>query len=81
MPRVRSAYLLEKLRGLPKTDQDEVLERVTDGDYTTPTCPRCDMKMVMRHGPTGDFWGCPNFRLRWPRRCKQTFRLRDHEAS
>lgn len=77
---VTGTYLLEKLRALPQADQDEILKEITAGDYTTPTCPRCDVKMVIRHGPTGDFWGCPNFRLPWPRHCKQTFRLRDNEA-
>jgi HJR/Mrr/RecB family endonuclease len=78
---VTGAYLLDKLSALPQADQDEILKQITDGDYTTPTCPRCDIKMVMRHGPTGDFWGCPNFRLRWPQRCRQTFKLREIEAT
>jgi restriction system protein len=77
---VTGDYLLERLNSLPESDRVELLRDVTQGDYTTPTCPRCDIKMVLRHGPTGDFWGCPNFRLRWPQKCKQTFKLRDKEA-
>ena len=77
---VTGDYLLEKLNSLPEAGRSELLHDATLGDYTTPTCPRCDIKMVLRHGPSGGFWGCPNFRLRWPHRCKQTFRLRDKEA-
>jgi hypothetical protein len=78
---VTGDHLLEKLNSLPEGDRSELLYDVTQGDYTTPTCPRCDLKMVLRHGPTGEFWGCPNFRLRWPQRCKQTFKRRDAEAA
>jgi hypothetical protein len=74
-------YLLEKLNALRDSDRAELLRDVTKGDYMTPTCPRCDIKMVLRHGPASDFWGCPNYRLRWPQRCKQTFRLRDNVAA
>ena len=72
--------LLGKLNSLPEADRRELLRDATQGDYTTPTCPQCDVKMVLRHGPTGDFLGCPNYRLRWPRRCKQTFKLRSNET-
>ena len=68
---VTGTYLLEKLRALPQADQDEILRRITAGDYTTPTCPRCDEKMVMRQGTFGRFWGCPNFP-----RCRAKLKLR-----
>jgi hypothetical protein len=78
---VTGDYLLERLNSLAEAARSELLHDATYGDYATPTCPRCDVKMVLRHGPTGDFWGCPNFRLRWPKRCKQTFKLRAKETS
>jgi hypothetical protein len=74
---VTGKYLLEKLNSLSESDRSELLRDATLGDYTTPTCPRCDVKMMVRHGKNGDFWGCPNFRLRRPRQCRQTFKLRD----
>jgi restriction system protein len=76
---VTGDYLLEKLNSLPETDRVELLRDATLGDYTTPTCPRCDVKMVLRPGSDGEFWGCPNYTSR--PRCFQTFKLRDNEAS
>lgn len=35
----------------------------TEGDYTTPTCPACGIKMTPRASRAGDapLWGCVNF--------------------
>ena len=46
-----------------------------DGDYSTPTCPNCNQKMVSRTATKGksagnSFWGCANYP-----RCKQTFKM------
>ena len=46
-----------------------------DGDYSTPTCPNCNQKMVSRTAKRGkqagsSFWGCANYP-----RCKQTFKM------
>jgi len=68
---VSGEYLLAKLNDLPDDERNEILTEITRGDYTTPTCPRCDQKMVLRHGASGDFWGCLNYP-----RCRQTFKLR-----
>jgi hypothetical protein len=68
---VSGKYLLDKLNDLPDDERNEILTEITRGDYTTPTCPRCDEKMVLRHGGSGDFWGCLNYP-----RCRQTFKLR-----
>lgn len=45
------------------------------GDYSTPTCPSCNQKMVKRTSSRGKsagstFWGCANYP-----RCKQTFKM------
>ena len=45
------------------------------GEYSTPTCPSCDQKMVNRTASKGksagsSFWGCRNYP-----RCKQTFKI------
>ncbi len=45
------------------------------GDYSTPTCPSCNQKMVRRTASRGksagsSFWGCANYP-----RCKQTFKM------
>jgi len=31
-------------------------------DYVEPICPRCNGKMSLRNGPSGQFWGCSNYR-------------------
>jgi restriction system protein len=74
MKLVTGSYLLEKLNSLSEADRSELLHQVTAGDYTTPTCPRCDLKMVRRTGPDGDFWGCSNYSRRPS--CRQTFKMR-----
>ena len=40
-----------------------LLQHVTRGDYVTPSCPKCEVKMTRRAGRAGrsDFWSCPNF--------------------
>ncbi len=49
----------------------QLLEEALEGDYSTPTCPGCDIKMKLR--TTRDngtrFWGCANYPG-----CRQTFR-------
>jgi restriction endonuclease Mrr len=71
-------YLLEELNSLPDLARSELLNQITRGDYRTPTCPRCDIKMVLRKGGDGEFWGCPNFSKRPS--CRQTFKLRKTDS-
>lgn len=52
--------LLQQLERLPADQRARLLSHVTRGDYRTPTCPRCDTKMVLRRGHS-DFWGCSNY--------------------
>jgi restriction system protein len=72
MTLVSGKRFLELIRKLPEDKQQKLLEVALEGDYSTPTCPQCDIKMVMRESKKdrsngGQFWGCP----RYPR-CKQT---------
>ncbi len=65
---------LSRINQLSPSAQDKLLAVATRGDYTTPTCPSCNVKMTLRTASKGanagsEFWGCP----RYPR-CKQTFR-------
>jgi restriction system protein len=55
--------LLAKLQDLEADTQASLLRFATRGDFTTPSCPSCGIKMV-RKTPKGGgdvFWGCPNF--------------------
>lgn len=64
--------LLRKLLNLLPEDQNHILKAITSGDYRTPSCPSCGVKMVMRQsGTSGDsFWGCPRFP-----RCRSKIRM------
>jgi restriction system protein len=54
-------HFLEMLKHLPEGRSMQLLAVAIKGNYTIPTCPRCEMKMVHRKGPMGDFWGCRNY--------------------
>ncbi len=54
-----TAELLECLHRLPAEKLRGILEQVTEGDYTTPSCPQCDRKMVWKD--KAGFWGCPKY--------------------
>lgn len=65
--------LLMMINRLPDSDQKSLLEFATDGDYKTPTCPSCGIKMKRVAGKAGrpDFWGCHNYP-----RCRQKLGVR-----
>jgi restriction system protein len=60
---------LEFIGKLSAEKQEELLALALEGDYRTPTCPQCGIKMTLREGKGSrrDFWGC----LRYPR-CRAT---------
>lgn len=70
---IDGAMLLEMFRRLPPADQDGLLVFATEGDYRTPTCPTCGIKMTPKEGKAGklDFWGCPSYP-----RCRKTLGMR-----
>lgn len=58
--------LLSLILDLPESAQSKLLATITAGDYTTPTCPSCDIKLVKRTASKGrnkgsSFWGCRHF--------------------
>jgi restriction system protein len=64
------AELLRSITGLAPEKALALLELATRGDFSTPTCPSCAVKMIARkstaHGRK--YWGCGNYPA-----CKQTF--------
>jgi len=64
---ISGAEFLERIRALPPATQQELLDVACEGDWTTPSCPGCAIKLVAREGKRGPFWGCKNFP-----RCKYT---------
>ncbi|MCK5529522.1 MAG: topoisomerase DNA-binding C4 zinc finger domain-containing protein [Kiritimatiellae bacterium] len=63
--------MIKFVQQLPKEEQTRIINKVFKGDYTTPTCPSCDIKMVKRiakNNTNYKFYGCPNYP-----RCQQKF--------
>lgn len=63
---INGAKLLKLIMALPADTQSNLLKKITAGDYTTPTCPTCDIKMIKRTSKKSNsdglpFWGCGNF--------------------
>ena len=67
---IDGAALLEKLMTLVPEKTLALLKFATTGDFLTPTCPRCSIKMTARRSTREGrmFWGCTNYP-----RCKHTF--------
>lgn len=53
--------IIERIRVLDQDKQAALLVRVFEGDYQTPSCPACGVKLVARKGMGKPFWGCLNF--------------------
>lgn len=58
--------LLALIQELPVESRAELLKKTTSGDFTTPSCPNCGIKLVSRtsrkgHNAGHSFWGCRNF--------------------
>jgi restriction system protein len=66
---VDGADLLAKISALLPEKALALLKLATQGDFLTPTCPSCSVKMISRNSTQGGrtFWGCRNYP-----RCKQT---------
>lgn len=50
-----------KIQELPKEKQDDLLKFAFEGDYSTPTCASCGIKMAKRESKRGAFWGCTRY--------------------
>lgn len=68
---IDGAMLLAMIQRLPNEAQNRLLALATAGDYTTPSCPSCGVKMLIRTGKRGEFWGCKNFP-----RCRQMLHVK-----
>lgn len=68
---INGEMLLAMIKRLPEVSQQKLLALAAEGDYTTPTCASCGVKMVKRSGKRGEFWGCKNYP-----RCKHMLHLK-----
>jgi restriction system protein len=62
---------VKKICDLPRASQDALLKFAFEGDYKTPTCASCGIKMAKRESKRGAFWGCLNYP-----RYRSTFAIR-----
>ena len=55
--------VLKAILKLPEEQHASLLRLATAGDYTTPTCASCGVKMIARKPKVGGkaFWGCVNY--------------------
>jgi restriction system protein len=62
--------LVDKITALVPETSLELLKFATEGDYQTPTCPACSVKMISRKSTSQGrkYWGCRNYPA-----CKHTF--------
>lgn len=72
--------LLDAIKKLSAEKQAQLLDIALKGDYTTPTCPRCGIKMKLRTVKKGTnsgnkFWGCVNYP-----KCRSTLVYKDAHA-
>ncbi|MEN3112657.1 restriction endonuclease [Uliginosibacterium paludis] len=58
---IDGTLFLSMLRRLPADVSDRLLYNICQGDWRTPSCPVCGVKMKSRLGDRGLFWACPNF--------------------
>lgn len=63
---VTGDMIVSKVNRLPDEDRKKLLSKILDGDYKTPTCPKCGIKMNLKTATKGpqagkNFWGCPNY--------------------
>ncbi len=67
---IDGAELVAKISALLPEQAAALLKQATQGDYLTPTCPSCDVKMAACTSTDAGrkYWGCPNYP-----RCKHTF--------
>lgn len=62
--------IIEKFNNLRRDQRGSIIKEVFSGDFSTPTCPSCDIKMVPRRSRYGESWGCVSFP-----KCKNTIRI------
>ena len=58
--------LIKRIKKLDESQKAKILDVATKGNYETPSCARCGVKMTLRISKKGrstgnKFWGCVNF--------------------
>jgi len=53
---ITGEMLMKGILALPDDAKGRLLAVATEGDYTTPSCPSCGIKMIRRSSDRGAFW-------------------------
>ena len=62
---------VKKIAELSLPEQETLWKFAFSGDYSTPTCASCGIKMIKKDSKNGVFWGCENFP-----RCRNKFSIK-----
>ncbi|WP_158610229.1 restriction endonuclease [Herminiimonas sp. KBW02] len=62
---------LQRILQLDSTHQDALAKFAFSGDYRTPSCPSCGIKMIVKEHQNNHFWKCLNYP-----RCRNTFKIK-----
>lgn len=65
-------WVMRQIEGAPTALREEWEGRYLTVDYDIPSCPACEIKLLRRRGPKGEFWGCSNY----PRGCRVQIPMR-----
>jgi restriction system protein len=68
---INGEMFLAMILRLPEASQQKLLALAIAGEYKTPTCSQCGIKMVKRDSKRGPFWGCSNYPI-----CSQRVAMR-----
>ena len=68
--------LVDKITALPPEAQAELLGMAFKGDFHTPSCPSCGVKLRARVGKRGGVWGCRNYP-----KCKTLIQMTGQDAA
>ena len=58
---ITGELLIARFNRLPESECVRILSRITQGDYTTPSCPKCGTKMVIKDFSGRANWCCPRY--------------------
>lgn len=67
---INGEKFLSMILKLPEGARIRLLTFATEGDYKTPSCPSCGIKLIKRVGKSKPFWGCGNYP-----KCRTTMHL------
>jgi Restriction endonuclease len=58
---ITGELFVARFNRLPESERTRILTRITQGDYTTPSCAKCGTKMVVKDFSGRGNWCCPRY--------------------